>query len=161
MGVYNVTRCCPKYVELVKHSNERKAFIDIIKDDDSFKGNICLFDRGFGSDAQNSLIKKGIYFVCRMKDNSLLIPEGINDIVNINGDNIRVVTYTIGNSKYYMATNLMDVNEFPIEKIEQLYHQRWSVEELFKYIKNNFDFSYMGALSEETQFLKKQYMLNS
>ena len=47
----------------------------------------------------------------------------------------------INDKAYYLATNLYDENEFTIDKLIQIYHYRWTIEEKFKLMKNNFKFA--------------------
>lgn len=150
IGIYNVTKNSPVILELVKHKNERKAFVDFINNTNNYSNNIFLFDRGFYSENLiNVLYKKQMNFVCRLKKNSLLIKENLNDnYVNINNNQLRIVSYKINKNKYYMATNL-PATDFDIDKIKQLYHQRWAIEEFFKYIKSNFNFSNINILNED------------
>jgi len=50
IGIYNVTKNSLVILELVKHKNERKAFIDFINNTENYTNNIFLFDRGFYSE---------------------------------------------------------------------------------------------------------------
>jgi IS4 transposase len=47
------------------------------------------------------------------------------------------VTYKIKNNEYYLVTNLLNMDEFPDNKLSELYHARWRIEEYFKFIKTN------------------------
>jgi len=49
--------------------------------------------------------------------------------------------------KYHVATNLLDENEFTNDDIMKLYHNRWTIEEFFKYLKANMD---MNNINETT-----------
>ena len=64
-----------------------------------------------------------------------------------NNSNIRIIKYYIDGNLYYLATNLYDQDEFNIDKLKILYHDRWQVEELFKYIKKYFTFESMQITS--------------
>ena len=50
---------------------------------------------------------------------------------------IRIVKYTVIDTDYYIATNLYDRNEYTIDKLKQIYHDRWEAEEYFKHIKKH------------------------
>jgi IS4 transposase len=41
------------------------------------------------------------------------------------------VTYKIKNNEYYLVTNLLNMDEFPDNKLSELYHARWRIEEYF------------------------------
>jgi IS4 transposase len=51
--------------------------------------------------------------------------------------NRRIIKYVIGQKYFYILTNLMDQNDYPIEMLIQTYHQRWEIEEYFKFMKHN------------------------
>ena len=40
-------------------------------------------------------------------------------------------------NNYYLCTSLIDKETYPINKLKDLYHQRWTVEEYYKIIKRN------------------------
>ena len=119
--IYNVTRNCPEIIKMVKHKNERQAFLDYIRYADLCCDNIYVFDRGFfGQNFIKNLDEKGIKYVCRIKKNCKYIKENENDtMVTIDNVNVRIVTYTVNNAKYYIATNLDD--QFTCENISELY----------------------------------------
>lgn len=152
LGIYNVTRNYPVILEMVKHKNERRAFIDFFNNTDKFRNCIFVTDRGFdGEKCISKLEQKGCKYICRIKGNSTWVRENESDhVYSENGTQRRIVTYTINKNKYYLATNLFDKNEFTIDKIKQIYHSRWSAEELFKYVKSNFNFTYMNLQSEDS-----------
>ena len=92
-----------------------------------------------------------LFYICRMRENSLLIDNTKDDFTTKmkNGADIRIVKYAIDNKSYYMATNLIDAEHFPISYIKENYGHRvrqrrnrlgvtpnrWTVEEYFKYAK--------------------------
>lgn len=139
LGIYDVKRNFPIALELVNHKNERKAYLDFIQNTDKYRGNLFIFDRGYiDTNFFSKLDENGINFICRLRENSKLIPVDSDDkIVNANGKEIRIVTYTINKSKYHIASNLLDNDEYTVEHFKNLYHDRWSIEEFFKYIKEN------------------------
>ena len=95
--------------------------------------------------------ENGLKYIYRIKENSTWLRLDNDDVIIIeNGIKIRIITYKINNNKYCLATNLFDNTEFSIEKMKQLYHQRWSVEEMFKYI----------IIQEMKIQLKNQYIVN-
>ena len=112
-------------------------------------------------------------------------------IIDSNGHKMRVVKYTIKtqddislkigstskiklqlkkpipipNQKektYYLVTSLLDNTQYPIDKLKQLYHRRWAVEEYYKKIKRNLISGTFHAhllTSLETELLVQQ-MIN-
>lgn len=162
LGIYNVTLNHPVCLQLADHKSERKILYEIIKDKKVFfeqnKDNIFVVDRGFFSgEFINILDTNGIKFVCRLKGNSKLIPANSMDcIVNRNQFNVRVVTYKIGEMKYYLCTNLTDTKEYPLEDLKRIYHSRWTIEEYFKHIKLISD---LNNISETSLTEVKKHLL--
>lgn len=162
-GLYNVTYNYPVTLDLVTHTNERKAFMDLNKTD-LIKNSIFVFDRGYyDSSFFNQLTIMNIEFICRIKSNSSLIDHNKTDHMTtykIDGNNnIRIITYTINNNNYYIATNLFDTDAYDIPKIKQLYFDRWSVEEYFKFLKTHFNTSKMPRKVLK-EFKKLSYVLS-
>ena len=141
MGIYNVTRNYPVDIQMVNHKNERKAFLDMINKRKDFSNTIFVFDRGFdGQSFFEKLERMNIKYLCRIRSNSLLVTDN-NDMIHMMSEHrCRIINYNIGNKKYYLTTNLFDTNEFTIPVLSQLYNKRWTIEESFKYMKNNFSF---------------------
>lgn len=61
------------------------------------------------------------------------------------GYKLRVVKYTINKKTYYMASNIFD---YSAQLIKSIYHDRWNIEEYFKYIKQNMKLAKMNEKSE-------------
>ena len=62
-GLYNVTSNYPIMLDLVKTKDERKAFMDFVKNKDKFKNNIFVFDRGYVSGSLFKFMSDGIRLV--------------------------------------------------------------------------------------------------
>ncbi|HEY5689319.1 MAG TPA: transposase [Yeosuana sp.] len=145
LGVHNVTRNYPVALELVKHKDERKAVNDVLQKMKIPTNSIFVFDRGFYSlDLIDKLNSKKLKFVCRLKKNLIILDDDNNDyttyVIN-NGikHKLRIITYSMGGHEYYLATNLFESNEYSIKILKDIYHSRWTVEELFKLLKTNTD----------------------
>ena len=146
-GIYNVTYKYPESLDLVTHKNEINAFKDEYINNEKSKNCIFVFDRGYQSyDLFHALQMKNIKYICRIRQNTKIIDSVNEDVVsNINVNNnsipIRNINYMIGDTSYHIITNLFDIEEYTVNKIKQLYHNRWDVEEYFKYLKkyHNFD----------------------
>ena len=48
---------------------------------------------------------------------------------------VRLVKYTFAETTYVLATTLLDGEKYPIAHLSDLYHGRWSIEELYKISK--------------------------
>ena len=162
LGVYNVTRNYPVSLEMVKHKNERKAFLDFLKNKHIRRRSIYIFDRGFFSyEVVNKLCRKNLNFVFRIKQNSILLNQQGDDYeidINHNGHNqtLRIIKYKAGENEYYLATNLFDTDKYTVEKFKELYHSRWTVEEYFKLVKSTMKLSKFDETTEAS-ILKSIY----
>lgn len=141
MGVFNVTTNLPEVLKLYKSHNERKAvieFLDMVED--KYKDCIFIFDRGYYSLKMISeLHKRNINYIFRIKERSKFISENIKIQANAEAmvfNNNRIVKYSIGNKAFYILTDLKE-NDYPHDTIKQMYHERWQIEELFKFQKNS------------------------
>ena len=99
-----------------------------------------------------------LFYICRMRENSLLIDNTKDDFTTKmkNGADIRIVKYAIDNKSYYMATNLIDAEHFPISYIKENYGHRWTVEEYFKYAKQTLSLNKLEE-SKERNVIKTIY----
>ena len=158
-GLFNVTYNYPVMLSMTKHKNERKAFMDLVKNTSKYKNNIFVFDRGYVS---NDLFKfmndHELSYICRLRSNSLLISNDKDDNIIHSSDNnsVRVIRYTISDANYYIATNLMDRNEYTVNKLKSIYNDRWTIEEYFKYVKSLMNLKKMNE-KKETQIKKTIY----
>ena len=135
-GLFNITSNYPVILDLVKSKDERAAFINFVKNKNKFKNNVFVFDRGYVS---NKLFKylddNSMFFVCRLKDNNQYVSKSNDKMVQLkNGVKMRVVTYKIDGKSYHMATNAFD---YTSNIIKSIYHDRWKIEEYYKYVKQN------------------------
>ena len=74
-----------------------------------------------------------------MKCNTKLNNKKSDDfLTKVDNMKVRIIKYEINKNKYILITNLFSMS---YEAIKDLYFDRWSVEEYFKYVKQNFNFS--------------------
>jgi hypothetical protein len=162
--IYDVMNNITVNYNLVKHSDERRAFLDQLKY--VRKGDIVIFDRGYYS---NELIKiltdKGIHYIFRMKKDSKMVKElNKTDLKSLKQDIIiknntipvRVVKYEIEplktnvrapkNNMYYVLTSLMNHD---ILMLKNLYHSRWSIETSFRFAKMSLTLNDIVSKTEE------------
>jgi len=130
-------------LDLVKTKNERSAFINFVKNKDEFKNNIFVFDRGYVSDKLFKFMDNSdLMFICRIREDCKHITDDNDNIViSDEGVRLRIITYTINNKSYYIATNVYD---YTLELIKNIYHDRWKVEEYFKFMKKNTNLAKMN-----------------
>jgi hypothetical protein len=159
MGVYNITYNYPVSLDLAtkieneKGRDERAAYMSFIeKSKNTLKDSIFILDRGFMKyEMFEKMDTYEIKYICRLPENLIVIPDNNDDtvITTETGHQFRIVTYRINDSPYYIGTNLFDTTEFPAEKIKKMYHDRWTIEEFFKYIKSNMKFENMPEKNYE------------
>lgn len=140
-------------LELTPDLAERPYVINQL---DKFKeGDIVLMDRGYYSfDLANCFITKKVHPVFRMREELLPIIEfkskkAVDQIKEIRKGTatikLRVVKYSISTQDYYLATTLMDCS---IDRLKELYHMRWDIEESYKVLKQTAGFYKPHARSE-------------
>ena len=61
---------------------------------------------------------------------------------------VRLVKYTAGASSFALATTLLDAKAYPARALADLYHGRWSIEELYKISKQMLTVEYFHSRSE-------------
>lgn len=151
MGIFNITYNVPTNIIMNEHYNERKSLIDYlnISNDMINKGSIIVMDRGYCSrEIYNKLSEHKLFFICRIKKNDSLITNINDNIVDINEEyinKIRIINYECNNNEYYIATNLINKNNYPIKMIADIYHKRWNIENFFRYLKKNNKFQKMNS----------------
>ena len=125
IGFFNVSHNDPYLLRSVDHKNERKAFYDNINTNST--PTIYVTDKGFMDyDMFSQINKTNNYFVCRIRDNSLIINKTKNEqiINNYNGINfLRVINYKINDKYYHIITNVPS-SMYTYDEIKNIYHKR-------------------------------------
>jgi Transposase DDE domain len=163
MGYFDVTNDIP--IELTykgeKYKNrEIESLIERLEQCElNLSSFILVLDRGYCSyELMKFLEEKNIKFLIRIRNNLKCIKNNnidnkyrlINYNYNVeqtkelkNKKNDKIEKYNvIINVNCNMITNLNE-NDFNDEKIREIYNSRWKVEEFFKLVKSNFNFSNM------------------
>jgi hypothetical protein len=123
-----------------------------------------VFDRGYQEHQLfDSLDQEGKFFVCRIRKNTNIecISESIVNTddyilydkmayigtfgVNQTKKPFRVVAYQIGNTKYIVVTNRMDLTA---EQIAFLYKLRWDIEKFFQWWKKHLNIYHLIGRSK-------------
>jgi Transposase DDE domain/Domain of unknown function (DUF4372) len=137
---------------------------EIAKDFTAPKGSVVVFDKGFsGHEWHNSLTKKGIYWVTRLRGNAKYdVVEDREFVINGNvlGDQIIQYTSMQRRKEKLLPIRLIKYRDHETEKdyefitnhfgwsaqtIADIYKQRWQVELFFKWIKQNLQIkSFLG-----------------
>lgn len=146
-GVYDSTNNIIMDLKLDNTNSERKIYssqFDLLR-----KNDIVIHDRGYYSyDLYNKLNNKGINVIFRMRSNIKFVKKFANSkktdtTITITDPKsnkgpikIRLVKYTIRDTTYLLGTNCF-YKRFSINVLQDLYHQRWSIEEHFKTLKHS------------------------
>ena len=64
--------------------------------------------------------------------------------------------YTLENKSYYLKTNLLDCEKYTLPVLTEYYHERWEIEEHFKYMKNTLT---LGDISLKSELKIKKTIL--
>ena len=145
---------------LAADANERAAALahfDALK-----PGDVVVFDRGYFSyELLYDLIERGAHPVFRLQrgivpafdefrggdrdDAILTVAPGPDKLRELRGKHpgrafgpaeVRLVRYEAGGEEYCLATTLLDAGRYGVADLSDLYHGRWSIEELYKISKN-------------------------
>jgi len=160
----------PNFINLKSAATNEKVFLSYL---DLSKGTIAVFDKGFQKFSQyDQWSANGIYYVTRMNKNANFkvisqrkIENATEYGVMMDADieleytdpqdkskklttNARMVAYLDPqtNKSYVFLSNLFTLKAFTICL---LYRNRWTIEPLFRQIKQNFELTYFLSDSEE------------
>lgn len=146
--------CSRVYVDAIvqpgKKENEFQALTDMVDRSDIKDNTILIADRGYESyNVFEHIARKGWKYVIRVKDiNSKAHPEKYKfmptnqkfDYLPV-GDKgnyqikFRVVRFAISEDTYEVIITNLPENEFPVERIKEIYHMRWGIETSFRELK--------------------------
>jgi hypothetical protein len=162
--MYNLQEQFVYDFEFVSHGDERECALEHLKKLNA--GDIVVFDRGYFSYLLlYMIIDLKLNAVFRMQSGtvnrevaSFWNSDKIDDVIqyspsapvksdlrkrNYNLDfrllTLRLVKHKIGNENYVYATTLLEEQKYPTACFADLYHGRWSIEELYKISKNFID----------------------
>jgi hypothetical protein len=159
-SLFDVINEIPINYSVFKHMNEADALIDQLKYLN--KGDILIMDRKYFSYKLLRILNKHkIKVIFRMKKNFNLNKKlRNNDVIqkmNCNGIKIkfRIISYKIGNKKYYLGTTLFDEN---IQYLKYLYNKRWKIEISFRHSKYNLSMNNINSKTEDS--LKKDILIH-
>ena len=143
----------PVDFDLCSHENERKAaltHLPALSADD-----VVVYDRGYFSYPMlHHHVERGLHPVFRIKNkankwfDAFIGSDQTEAVVEISPSRehrkklgacisyrVRLIKYTFAKTNYVLATTLLDSEKYPIAHLSDLYHGRWSIEELYKISK--------------------------
>ena len=170
--LYRLDTKMPIDFSITADANERAAALahfDALKPND-----VVVFDRGYFSyELLYDLIERGAHPVFRLqrgivpafdefrdgdRDDAILnLAPGPNKLRELRGKHpgrafgpvkVRLVRYEAGGEEYCLATTLLDAGRYGVADLSDLYHGRWSIEELYKISKNFVEVNDFHARSE-------------
>jgi Transposase DDE domain len=160
IGIYNIIENAPICLYTSKCTSERKAFSEAINEITIKPNNIFVFDalyftQNFAKEAYHNKMKYIIKLPIHLNiitDN--FTNDNINDVgIDYDIDNtiikLRIVKYRIENKSYYLITNLLDIVEFSVDILKQIYVKRWDIETYFRQIKDTTKFDEVYEQKEE------------
>ena len=156
--LYRLDTGTPVAFSLSADADERAAALAHL--DAVGPGDIVVFDRGYFSFVLlYALVWRGAHPVFRIGRNSAFddfIDGDLDDTVvsavpkdhharsrlraafpgrPFDPVDLRLVRYTHGDGEYVLATTLADASKYTLDDLSDLYHGRWSIEELFRISK--------------------------
>ena len=160
--LYQIGRRLPYDFDLHAHGDERRAalrHLGVLG-----RGDLVVYDRGYYSSAL--LQAHGdcqVAAVFRLKRNAsarvgaFFAGDGRDELVRVRPTGaaagrppcrLRLVKYVIGGKVYVLGTTLLDAGRYPAADLADLYHGRWSVEELYKISKEMLEIESFHSHSE-------------
>jgi len=157
---FNINSGIPCKIFLTEGNGGERPFVDQILTD----GQTGVMDRGYQSHRDFDLLHDANkHFVCRIKanttrtiiekhpteDDSYIFYDALV-LLGTPGQNqtkspVRVIGYEIAGTKYYVATDRLDLTA---EQIATIYKLRWSVESFFKWWKEHLKVYHLIARSK-------------
>ena len=157
--LYGLQTQIPIDFDLAAHGDERKMALAHLSCLGA--GDVVVYDRGYYSYAMlYEHVARGLEVVFRMRRNVGVVFDQFMTSVDTDQRvevcpshkskvkvrekhpdaecgpiRVRLVKYTVAATTYTLATTLLDVRQYPIEELSNLYHARWGIEELYKISK--------------------------
>lgn len=159
----NLQEKVPDFVCFKASATNENTFLQVLKLE---KGSIAVFDKGFNRykyfDQWN---ESGCYFVTRLKDNARyeVVEDYTNQEPDVISDQVVTLTYKDQNLSRTVQLRLIsyvdpesgellrfltNLMEYKALSIALLYRHRWTIEVLFKQIKQSFELKYFLSDSQ-------------
>jgi hypothetical protein len=155
--IFDSTTSFPISLDLSKGFDERKIFLERLKKEaDKFVNCIFIFDRGYFSyEVVLELDKLNIKYLMRIHDEYAFVvntKKSYNKTINMrDGDyfyKIRTINLWRNSERYIFATNLMSNTTYSVDRICNIYKERWEIEKYFLELKNNLKFDFINTSSD-------------
>ena len=168
--LYQIGRRLPCDFALHPHRDERRAALQHLAA--LGPGDLVVYDRGYYSFALlQAHTDRQVAAVFRLKRNAsgrvrdFVAGSSCDEVVSVEPTEtahcrlpaadltpcrLRLVKYAINNTVYALGTTLLDAKRYPAAELADLYHGRWSVEELYKISKELLEIESFHSRSERT-----------
>ena len=169
-AAYQIGRRLPCDFALHPHRDERRAALQHLAV--LGPGDLVVYDRGYYSIALlQAHTDRQVAAVFRLKRNAsgrvrdFVAGSSCDEVVSVEPTEtahcrlpaadltpcrLRLVKYAINNTVYALGTTLLDAERYPAAELADLYHGRWSVEELYKISKELLEIESFHSRSERT-----------
>lgn len=150
--LYQIGRCLPLNFALHAHLDERRAALQHLAT--IGPGDLVVYDHGYFSfSLLRAHSERQVEAVFRLQRNAsgsvrdFVVGSSSDEVVTVEPNEtarrrwpgaelppcrLRMVKYAIDGTVYALGTTLLDAERYPVADLADLYHGRWSVEELFK-----------------------------
>jgi hypothetical protein len=160
------------------NSSERHHVREIIEQEQFPHCTLFTGDAGFvGFEFWQSIINAGHDFLVRVGGNVKLLSQNVNFKEQDDGTvlcwpkdqmdagvpplRLRLVRVTVGKTKMWMLTRVLDENELTIKQIAKFYKQRWLIEVEFRGLKQTVDKQKLRCRNPERSLVELEWALNA
>jgi len=158
-SMYDITNHVVINYTVSKSHNERQILLSQL--DHLSPGDVAICDRGyFSKELVWNFIKRNLNFVLRLQDSLKLVNDFIEtgkddtiidyELTNMATIKLRMVKYTKDKEIYYIATSLIDNNEYSLIDLQNIYTLRWDSETDLRYSKSNLSLGYLMSQSRNS-----------
>ena len=149
--LYQLRSRIPVDFDLLAHGNERLAALAHLRA--LAPGDVVVYDRGYYSfQLLHAHAERRLQAVFRLQRNAsalfrdFILGDRTDHTVTVTPSadvlrqhpqatfqpcRVRLIKYTVGTTTYTLATTLLDRQRYSVRDLADLYHGRWSIEELF------------------------------
>ena len=153
--LYQLRSRIPVDFDLLAHGNERLAALAHLRA--LAPGDVVVYDRGYYSfQLLHAHAERRLQAVFRLQRNAsalfrdFILGDRTDHTVTVTPSadvlrqhpqaafqpcRVRLIKYTVGTTTYTLATTLLDRQRYSVRDLADLYHGRWSIEELYKISK--------------------------
>lgn len=140
--LYRLRQRLPVDFDLHSHADERRATLAHLAHLE--ENDVVVYDRGYFSFAfLRAHLERGLHPVFRLKAGAckavttFAVGDAVDAEVEVDGEGLRMRLVKYSVKDYLLGTTLRDSRKYPLAALSDLYHERWSIEEMFKTAKQS------------------------